>query len=302
MKIKKDVDKESFDLAIWGLGYESRSVTGFNKYSSRSNFNFVIGYDTHQDCLYYQKNKVQFKENCNLLIESGNQSSFDSFRSELLEIHKKQPISVILDITVMSRHRLASFICILIDELPIGSSLTVIYCPSKFIKPPVGTSPIRIVGEISEQLSGSLGNLALPSSLVIGLGYEKDKALGIHSFLDSTYAFLFIPKSTENKFYDSVLENNNSLIKYIPKENVFYYDVETPYSTYIALKTLLLEVSAFSRPLLIPLGPKILSALSVIIGKELFPDLAVWRASSEYNEEPVERASSGTEIMFTLEI
>lgn len=302
MKIRKEAIDNNFDLAIFGLGYESRSISAFKKYKAHSKSNVAVGYDTHTDCLYYQSNKTEFSGNCEVVLEEGNTKTFLKVQEFIESKVYETPITCLIDITVMSRHRLATLICLLIDNLPQESTITVVYSLSSFVEPPQGVSPIRVVGEITEQLSGNLGNLSLPSSLVIGLGYEKDKALGVYNYLDSTYTFLFVPKSIEEKFEEEVIKNNESLFRSTPKGNIFYYDVAAPYSTYLDLKSLLLDISDFSRPLLMPLGPKILSALSVIIGRELQPELPVWRASSEYNEIPTERPSSGTEISFTIDL
>jgi hypothetical protein len=302
MKIRKETHSESFDLAIYGLGYESRSVTAYQKYNKTSASKIVVGYDTHKECLFYEQNKLEFEGSDCDIFEEGNSKTFLLIEELLQKFKCGEAINCLIDITVMSRHRLATVICLLIDNLPQKSSITVVYSLSGYVAPPNEISPIRVVGEITEQLSGSLGDLSLPSALVIGLGYEKDKALGVYSYLDSTYTFLFIPRSSEVEFESEVLKNNHSLIQSAPKSNVFYYDVASPYSTYIDLKSLILEISDFSRPLFMPLGPKILSALGVIIGKELYPELPVWRASSEYNEIPTERPASGTEISFTIDI
>jgi hypothetical protein len=302
MKIRKEAISNNFELGIFGLGYESRSVSAFEKYKSLIDNNIAVGYDTHTNCLHYQSNKTQFGVGCEDVFEGNNTKVFSKVHEFINTKDYITPINCLIDITVMSRHRLATLICFLIDNLPLRSTITIVYSLSSFVEPPEGVSPIRVVGEITEQLSGNLGNLSLPSSLVIGLGYEKDKALGVYNYLDSTYTFLFVPKSSEERFEAEVMKNNDSLFRSTPKSNIFYYDVSAPYSTYLDLKSLILDISDFSRPLLIPLGPKILSALSVIIGKELHPELPVWRASSEYNEVPTERPSSGTEISFTIDI
>lgn len=302
MKLRKVAYEGEYDLAIYGLGFESRSITSYDKYRTSSKYNIGIGYKTHTDCLFYPENRIRFKAHCNDFIEGSDYTISNYLKGILSRFSKSSPQKCLLDITVMSRTRLATIICMLIDLLPKSSSITVVYSLSEFVSPPEGVSPIRVVGEINDQLRGSLGNLSLPTSVVFGLGYEQDKALGVYHYLDTTHTYAFIPQSTEKKFEETVIKNNEALLRSIPKENIFCYNVQSPYTTYLDLKSLILAISDFSRPLLIPLGPKILSALSVIIGKELFPDLPVWRVSSEYDETPTERPSNGTEVRFTIDV
>lgn len=302
MKILKDIYDTEFDIAICGLGFESRAISAYVTAQETIKKLIVLGYDENTSYFSYQSNKKRFEKDSNLIFEVGDNEILDSLNEALSEENFDVAKNVLVDITVMSRHRLATILGRLIDTLSSGSKLTITYTLSTFIDPPNDATPVKKVCEIAEGFEGVLGDLSFPASVIIGLGYEKGKALGISNYLDSWKDYLFVPKSPISEFEKYVRENNTDLIESIPKEQIITYNVCSPYSTYLELKSLVLTLCDFSRPLLIPLGPKILSALCIILNKELNQSIPVWRVSSEYMEAPVDRPSSGHEIKFTLQL
>lgn len=300
MRISKS-DINDFDILVLGLGYESRSIFSLkeNNWACQS---FAYGYDVHTEVLLYPDNKVFFENRGVNVIEGDDEAVFlhmDSWVGKLTS-----PVDILLDISVFSRFRLANFILKLLVGMPSGSSLTVTYSVSEFISPPVDISPIKKITSISDLLSGALGDLGKPLSLIFGLGYEKDKAIGVAHYFDceSDLIYALVPLNLETRFESAVFHNNESLLKVIPSRNLFKYSVNDPISTYHDLKNLVLSLLEISRPLLIPLGPKILSAIGVIVGYELLPDLPVWRVSSNYSEPPVDRPACGDVVKFTVQV
>ena len=302
MKIIKNPYLDHFDVGIFGLGYESRSTSAFNKHHSDIEKCITLGYESHLDSLFYPSNKKVYEKNEVATFEGSDETVLGKFKNFIDSNVINKEARVILDITVMSRHRLAVVIDTLLCSLRKGSSLTVVYSISDYVAPPKDTTPIKKVSEISSDFCGVLGDLSLPTSLVIGLGYEKNKALGLSNYIDAGSEFIFIPRSPNKKFEKMVKTNNSELLDLIPRKNIFYYDVFSPYSTYLDLRSLLISLSDHSRPLLVPLGPKILAALSVVLGREMHPLIPVWRVSSEHLELPTERPASGDEIAFTISI
>lgn len=299
MRVLKESIENGFDLAIWGLGFESRAISAFEQVSSDSSHNVVFGYTSNTNVLHYQANKSVYESHgCNI-YECEDQDIIGHLRDEFESNDYAAPIKVYIEISVMSRHRLASIMTYLLTHLSKDSSLTVSYSLSSYVKPPEEPTPIRTLGEICSDLCGELGDLNLPTAVIFGLGYEKSKALGVSNYLDSSIVFALIPESPNTEFEDSVRLNNHDFLEILPDDHISTYKVMSPYATYVDLKSLILSLIDESRPLLIPLGPKILSALSVIIGIEL--GIPVWRVSSDHLEVPTERPCSGNRVVFTVQ-
>ncbi|GIC75628.1 hypothetical protein [Moritella sp. F3] len=293
---------DEFDLAIYGLGYESRSTSAFKNFSTKSARNIVIGYETNKTAIKYHENKVYFEESEAELFENNCDLIVDTVKRIVLEtLQKIDEPRIFLDITVMSRHRLASILFNLLNVLPKSSKITICYNLSYYVDPPEGIQPVKKLGPIIEELGGDLGNLSMPTSVVFGLGYEEHKALGVYNYYDADFSYAFVPKNQYSDFEQTVRLNNAPLLDAVQDRNTFTYDVTNPYTTYIDLKSLIVSLSDVSRTILVPLGPKIFAAIAVILGQEFHPKLPIWRVSSLHSEIPVERASH-KEILFSITV
>ena len=303
MKFYKENQVIDYDLAIFGLGYESRSI--FIAQKIAVNDSIAIGYCHHTDIFSYKENKKFFEEQHIPIIEVDDSDSNDcqlhQILSEALENKSlEDQLNVLIDITVMSRHRLSLIIWFFLTRLKNGSKITIAYSLSKFIAPPTVAPPVKEIGPIIDDLNGNLGDLGRPTALVVGLGYEQNKALGAVTFIDPDIVYAFIPLSKELDFEKEVLEKNSDLLSEI-RDKTFKYHVHQPYSTYLDLKSFFLDLLKENRPIFLPLGPKVIAALATILGWELSPNLPVWRVSSKGCEEPFDRKPSHT-INFTIEI
>ncbi|ACJ27810.1 Conserved hypothetical protein [Shewanella piezotolerans WP3] len=298
MKLLKSNDIGNIDLAIVGLGYETRATT---RCRSMVNSNIIaIGYDQHTSALRYQDNLEYYNSIGATVIEGDNCNVYREL-FKLIDVQwTGRPVNCLIDITVLSRTRLAEIILYLISNLEEGSHIKVSYSLAEYTEPSNSISPMRKVGPIIDSLSGALGDINLPSSIVIGLGYEIGKAIGISNYLDTENQFIFIPNGKDSNFETSVRTNNELLINITPENHTFTYDICNPYKTYLDLRETMLAIMDISRPVLVPLGPKIFSALSVVLSEEMNRTLPVWRVSSEYLEEPVDRKPTGFYIEFTL--
>lgn len=297
MKIESAKDIDTYNLGIFGLGYESRSTHTISKFKTEKSI--CLGYENNTDKCSYQTNKVMFSNKESIIFEGKDEAVLNNLESEVFSF-KGEEVNCIVDITVMTRHRLAEVICMLINSLGKGSTITISYSLSCYVEPPKGLQPSSKVCEISSELTGKIGDLCLPTSLILGIGYEEGKALGVVNYLDSEYVFYFIPRGSDERFDEEVMEKNKNLLIDAHIKSLNFYEVNNPVTCYRRLKELICSLQTNTRPLLMPLGPKIFAALSTVLGKELYPNLPVWRVSSEHQETPVERRASGEVISFTV--
>ncbi|PHX05154.1 hypothetical protein [Vibrio splendidus] len=302
MRLLKSNNTNDIDLAILGLGYESRAISKCQRLVNIKTNIIAIGYDNHTDELQYQNNLEYYNSIGATIIEGKDSHIYRELFNLVREKWAGIKINCIIDITVMSRTRLAEIIIFLADNLEEGSTIKVSYSLAEYTEPSSNISPIRKVGPIADSLSGALGDINLPSSIIIGLGYEVGKAIGISNYLDTEKQFIFMPKGKDESFEKSVRENNQLLIENTPQNHIFNYDISNPYKTYLDLRETTLAIMDISRPVLVPLGPKIFSALCVILSLEMNRKLPIWRVSSEHLEEPVDRKASGDFFEFTLVI
>jgi hypothetical protein len=298
MKIYSDSDN-SFDLGIFALGYESRARYFLETEAITFSRGVAFGYTFYND-LSYSANKKCFELASLNIFEVDDQDLLNILPSALKITESEEPVSVILDISSMSRHRITCILWYLFEKLPKNSRVKVVYSQSKYLAPPNSCPPVKYIGPSIDNLAGVLGDLDMPTACVISLGYEENKALGAVNSIDPAEIWALIPESQEKGFEDKVVENNDSLLKGIPASRRIKVNIHDPLVLHRDLRSLLQGCMRSQRPILLPLGPKIFAAISVILAYEFFPNLPVWRVSSYEKELPVDRKANGKIIGFSI--
>ena len=159
------------------------------------------------------------------------------------------------------------------------------YVPAKFSAPPRHTPSYEVVAPVSG--FASLSPPDLPVAAVIGLGYERERALGLQQLLDPKRTILLIPRfrSRDDKYYPQVLHSNRDIRMRTPRELQFEYWLDEPTSTFGLLSTLVSGLLPSYRVVLASIGPKMLGILFFLLTTK-FPQVSVWRASSGIHGKP----------------
>ena len=158
------------------------------------------------------------------------------------------------------------------------------YVPAQFKRPPLRAAPNEFVAPV--QGFASLATPDLPVAAVIGLGYEKERALGLQQLLDPQVTTLFTPDSGNgDPFYAEVLRSNRDILSRTPKESIFRYSVLEPAATFSMLASVVAGLRERYRVVLVSLGPKIFGILCFLLASR-FNDVSVWRVSSGIHGYP----------------
>lgn len=159
-------------------------------------------------------------------------------------------------------------------------NVSVIYCLAKYIDPKPDLSPNETVAPAHPRFAGWLAKPKFPILTIVGLGYEKDKALGAIEYLDASRTFLFIPTSCEERYQEKVTEQNHDLLLTTEKNQKFEYDVHDPAATIHMLNSILVAAKSDSKPVLLPFGPKIFFS-AALVAALIHPEASVWYVSGE---------------------
>ena len=158
------------------------------------------------------------------------------------------------------------------------------YVPATFRKPPMRSARNEFVAPVYG--FASLATPDLPVAAIMGLGYEKERALGVQQLLDPQQTMLLVPRSSErDPFYAEVLHSNRDILSRTPQESVFEYSLSDPAATFARLASVVAGLRETYRVVLISLGPKILGLLCFLLATR-FPDVSVWRVSSGVHGRP----------------
>jgi hypothetical protein len=160
------------------------------------------------------------------------------------------------------------------------------YAPAQFRRPPLRSLPNEFVAPVDG--FASLSTPDLPVAVVIGLGYERERALGLRQLLDPEKTILMIPNcGDKDEYYPEVLRSNKDILRRTHQEWVFEYCISEPAATFATLISIVAGLRESYRVVLASLGPKVFGLLSFLLATR-FADVSVWRVSSGIHAQPRE--------------
>jgi len=198
-----------------------------------------------------------------------------------LENKLENSIKISIDISLISRKNLAEIISILAKSSKnVDIELNILYSLAKYSPPTDDLISNSEVMPVSRFYAGWPKKPGLPVMSIVGLGYEKDKALGAIEYVESSKAVLYLPNSEETSYRNDVEKENENILRCVPKEDKVNYSVESPVETIYSIDSLLSANKASYKVVLFPFGPKIFYASSLIASIP-HPETSVWYVSGE---------------------
>jgi hypothetical protein len=191
------------------------------------------------------------------------------------------PISILLDISSMPRSVMASVMAIMSDIAATRRiDMVVAYCLAKYTPPAEQKFANKTVQPVHANFTGLALNVGLPVAAIVGLGYEKDKALGAVEYIQSTDWWVFVPTSEETRYLKKVNEHNRTILKAVPEKHRFEYSIHSPLLTVSQLESLVSSLFSTHKPILLPFGPKIFFFCSLLVSM-VHRNCSVWHVVGE---------------------
>lgn len=285
-----------YDLDIVSLGYESRARFIASELEANSKSRLAIGFARQQECAY--KDNKQWFLGRGYKIQEVEDGVFFATCAETihrLTPESSQPIRVRIDISSMSRLRVASLLAAFVESSSAEVFLLdFVYAASVFMSPPREMSQIESAGPVIPQLAGWSFEPDKPVSTVFGLGFEYDRAIGVVEYLEPSEVWSFNTEKHDEQFDQEVMKANKFFWKSVPNSHRLTYRIDAPIDCLIDLESLTFGLLKQSRPILVPLGPKIFSLCCLLVAYLHFPRVGVWRVSSGVHENPIDRKADGS--------
>lgn len=181
MKIKISkytLDKTStFDIIICVVGYEKRS-SYIPTLGNNVNIKIAIAFEDN-NVLNYDSNMKRLKS-ANYIIVENDSNKIDTALSTAIRqsLSTNKRASIVIDISSMTRKMIAILLQWFKDyEQRALLDLIFAYASAKFIKLNEDIGPITITEPVIPEFAGWPIDPDLPSSGIIGLGYEYNRAL-----------------------------------------------------------------------------------------------------------------------------
>lgn len=286
----------TFDLLINAVGYEERA--GFSLSSGLCRAEKFVSFLFQDEGLFsYRANFQAMRRRGSQFIPQDQIGSetrpVSDFFSELLSGGK---IRVGVDISSMNRTMIASILRILLVNRRHIESLRLIYSPATFRVPDDEYPQIQQIGPVIPELSGHDSNPSLPIGLLIGLGYEFGIAVGIMNRLEPKLTIAFRASGNGTDYEEAVRRANFNFEFGLSRCEVSDYSLIEPHTASIYIEDVLYSMVRQYRCILVPMGPKLLSAIFILAGFQFFGQVAVWRVS-EAGKVPRDAFADGRVVL-----
>jgi hypothetical protein len=292
-----------YDFGLAAVGYESRSRHFFEQFGGGVKAGSACAFETQQ-VLDYRRN-FQFFGAKGFAPIAARAAEIRSWARSVCATENKEPISVVIDVSSMTRQLIAAasfYLFHFAQAAKRSLSVDYVYSLAKFGDIPSTFGPIVFNGPSIDALAGWPGEPALPCGLVLGIGYEDDLAIGMIEELEAAQVWAFRPKDHDARYDAAIDERNRGLFTEISPSNLIRYSIFDPYSVFTSVEGLIGLSKAEYRLIIVPFGPKIFAVASCLAALVHHPAVGFWRVSGGANLEPVDRKPLGTVLGITASL
>lgn len=310
MKISKkiqipfiELSNRKIDLLITASGYEARSTFLSKKFDLKNVADKIcFGFKNELSSLNRKTNDFFFQTHGFEIILADSDSDLeilDFLDAKFKTI--KRDVNVVVDYSSMSRVWYSAILRYFSTNkvVKFGVNIYCCYSIAKFTNSPRDSSFNLHIGPIR-----GFSNLTIPqkpTALIIGLGYEKNRATGLNEYFDGeTFAF-FTDNSRQPEFSEEVKKNNAQLLNQLKPENICTYSIIDLNGLYHSLYSLCKDLESNYRVIIAPCGPKSFALISLIVSLEL-KNIGVWRISPGKSAMPLDKVPEGEISLFQVSL
>ena len=300
MEIKVLQQEYEYSSTLFGcIGYERRSIHLLQTMAS-SGFGKMIFFDYKAEgVLSYDQNLSESADTIDFIHHD-----FDKCVARLLHEVEMDPYrSIAVDITSMDRRKLARLIVALFKHSSIIESISLFYCPATFRPPSTGFDVVTAFGPVLPHFMGNSVFLRENLSLIAGAGYEFGRIIGAIDSLEPKRVSCFMPIGTDDRYRPAVMRANLDFSFLEGNDALIQYDLSDTAALYYNLRRIVEEENTRSNVMILPLGPKIFAAISMVIGMILHPNIMIWRHSTVDPARPnsvTDAEAAGEVIQFSF--
>lgn len=294
---------DEYDLVLVASGYESRARYIAEKSaliaqgSSRGTTRVAIGFLEHKEAHARKTNDAAFHALGYSILElSGSSNDAGRIFIDSLRQLNREKLKVLIDVTSMTRAWYGSIIkCLAQERNLVDIEVHFAYTPSQYTPPSPSYPPNRIVAPIPGFIGNTLPDK--PTALIVGVGYDRDRAIGLKDYLDPQLTFAFYANpSTDLRFAEQVKQVNRDFFNELPENHQYTYPIQDPVATFKLIESVANGLRHDWRVVLCSLGPKTFSLCCFLLAT-LYRDLSIWRVSADQHQHPVDHHPLGEPIV-----
>lgn len=294
-------ETKEFDLVINCVGYESRASFSLETKTVSAGRYISIVFD--DEGIFSYRRNLEIMKNLETTFVAKNDviKEYNLLPSLIMSMAEDRNIHIAVDISSMNRSVMASVLRSIAKASPVISSASLVYSPAAYRPPEYDYPQIDQIGPVIPELSGFNSPASLPTGLMIGLGYEFGIAAGILNRLEPKLTIAFRAVGSDARYEEAVRKANFDFSFGLAKCDVTEYSLLRPAETAAYVDNILSAMVRQYRCILIPMGPKPLSAIFILAGFKFFGQLAVWRVS-ETGKKPHDAVPDGRIIISNIDL
>jgi hypothetical protein len=289
----KEVKDIEFDCLICSSGFEERAIYVSKTIKFQVKRKIVVGFKNYENEGFRETNDSFYNTNgFEFILENADEA--DKIITKLKELFAdaNTKIKIAIDYSSMTRVWYSAILNFF-DSLNYADNVDLFffYSFSKFSQPVNGDVRNIHIGPIKNYSSLSIPDK--PTALIIGLGYEKERAFGLTEYFDAeTYLFV-ADKSKGEDYFNSVQDANIGLLSSAKPENIFEYSLQYLNYSESLLYAVCKSLKSDYRLVLAPTGPKPFSLLCLLTSIRL-KNIDVWRISAGHFSRPSRKEPEGS--------
>lgn len=290
---EQGISEGNWDVFIGASGYEARATHAWGKIRNlRIPRRCVLGFQDRRSGNRAENDWVF--ENSGVQIVPAYGDDCEQARSLIrreIEASGGDHVRVLLDYSSMTRAWYSGLLSG-IEEVQGKARVEVwfSYSPAKF-EDPLESPANACAGPLGDYCGLDLPEK--PSALVVGLGYERYRSLGLLQYVDPAIAFAsYTEPAMDERFSRTVLVNNGPMLQRLPSSHIYRHPMDDLQRTGNMLRSLCEGLCDDYRVILAPLGVKPFALLCLLLARQL-SGLDVWRVSAGVKAEPQQRIALG---------
>jgi len=274
-------EKVELDLLINAVGFETRAL-----------FAYRSGLVVAEKILSFAFpvcERFAYRDNLNEMKGSGAKILFDplpdlaadDFFEWFTNSFEGKKIRVGVDVSSMNRAMIAAALVFLASIREQIAACLIFYSPQVFVEPPKDFPRLERVGPGLPELGGHDGDPGLPVGMIISVGYEYGVAVGLINKVEPQITVCLHGVGTDPRFETAVKGANLDFDFGIGNVQLAKYMLYDPVGAFRYIDELIYGMVDRYRVLVIPLGPKLVSALMALLSIKYFGKIAFWRVVEE---------------------
>jgi hypothetical protein len=277
---RESLAKRSPDVCFYGLGFETRSTHVVGLLNSRRVFALQMPFvNIHS----YSKNVIFARTRKHEIV-----TDFEKFlRDQIQKLFSEGvPVSIALDISSLNRTMMMSLLAQIAACIRCEDRLSIYYSAAAYREPDWRFPQIDRIGPVIPEFTAYDSNPLLPLCLILGLGFEPGVSMGIINQLEPRLSYCFWGSGVDVK-YDADVQRANFDFDFPGfRTKTVSFPVKDPRASYFLLESLTAGLIGRYNVLFVPMGPKIFSLLTALIGLTYRGKVAIWRAQQPMLSPP----------------